>query len=144
MRTRYEHGVHESSHGIDLAPMLDFVVNLLIFFIVAAVFVKESAISMRRPTDADTATQSLAAIIEIQGDGEIVLEGRAIDLRSVRANVETLLANDRKSISIIAQENAPTGVVVAVVDEIHLGGIYDITFSTVPLIAPVAPVASVK
>ena len=43
---------------------------------------------------------------------------------------------DRRSISIVAQENAPTGVVIAVVDEIHLGGIYDITFSTVALIAP--------
>ncbi|MBF8269388.1 MAG: biopolymer transporter ExbD, partial [Gammaproteobacteria bacterium] len=33
---------HESSHGIDLAPMLDFVLNLLIFFIITAIFVKES------------------------------------------------------------------------------------------------------
>jgi biopolymer transport protein ExbD len=115
--------------------MLDFVVNLLIFFIVAAVFVKESDVSMLRPTDADTVKPSLAAIVEIQGDGEIVLDGRAIDLRSVRANVERLLANDRKSVAIVAQENAPTGVVVAVVDEIHLGGIFDITFSTVALIA---------
>jgi biopolymer transport protein ExbD len=135
MRPRYAHGVDESSHGIDLAPMLDFVVNLLIFFIVAAVFVKESAVSMRRPTDADTLNQSLATVIEIRGDGEIVLDGRVIDLRSVRANVESLLANNRKSISIVAQENAPTGAVIAVVDEIHLGGIYDITFTTVALIA---------
>jgi biopolymer transport protein ExbD len=135
MRSRYEHGIHDHSHGIDLAPMLDFVVNLLIFFMVAAVFVKESAVSMRRPTDADAVNPPLAAIVEIRGDGEIVLDGRAIDLRSVRANVERLLANDRKSISILAQENAPTGVVIAVVDEIHLGGIYDITFSTIALIA---------
>jgi biopolymer transport protein ExbD len=135
MRGRYQHGIDESSHGIDLAPMLDFVVNLLIFFVLTAVFAEESAVSMRRPADADTVNPSLAAVIEIRGDGEIVLEGRAIDLRSVRANVERLLANDRKSISIVAQENAPTGVVIAVVEEIHLGGIYDITFSTVALIA---------
>ena len=135
MRLRYEHGAHASTHGIDLAPMLDFVVNLLIFFMVAAVFVKESAVSMRRPADADTVNPSTAAVVVIQGDGEIVLDGRAIDLRSVRANVERLLADDHKSISLVAQENAPTGVVIAVVDEIHLGGIYDITFSTVALIA---------
>ena len=30
------------STGIDLAPMLDFVMNLLIFFIITAVFAKES------------------------------------------------------------------------------------------------------
>jgi biopolymer transport protein ExbD len=135
MRPRYAHAIHESSHGIDLAPMLDFVVNLLIFFIVSTVFVKEFAVSMRRPTDADAVKPSLAAVIEIRDDGEIILDGRPIDLRSVRPNVERLLADDRKSVSIVAQENAPTGVVIAVVDQIHLGGIDDITFTTVALIA---------
>ena len=33
------HFDHEDSTGIDLAPMLDFVLNLLIFFIITAVFV---------------------------------------------------------------------------------------------------------
>ena len=124
------HVLHESSHGIDLAPMLDFVVNLLIFFIVTAVFVKEFAVSMRRPTDSNPVKPSLAAAIEIRDDGEIILDGRVVDLRSVRANVDRLVANDRKSLSIVAQEHAATGVVIAVVDQFHLGGIYDITFST--------------
>jgi biopolymer transport protein ExbD len=45
MRKRRDQGGggHESSTGIDLAPMLDFVINLLIFFI-TAVFVKESGL----------------------------------------------------------------------------------------------------
>jgi len=124
------HVLHESSHGIDLAPMLDFVVNLLIFFIVCAVFVKEFAVSMRRPTDSDAVNSSQAATIEIGNDGEIVMEGRVIDLRSVRPNVDRLVANDRKAVAIVAREDAPTGVVIAVVDQIHLGGIYDIAFST--------------
>jgi biopolymer transport protein ExbD len=34
--------------GIDLAPMLDFVLNLLIFFIITAVFVKELGIEVAR------------------------------------------------------------------------------------------------
>ncbi|MES2626858.1 MAG: biopolymer transporter ExbD, partial [Pseudomonadota bacterium] len=29
-------------HGIDLAPMLDFVLNLLIFFIITTSFIKEA------------------------------------------------------------------------------------------------------
>ena len=36
------------------------------------------------------------------------------------------------SVLINAQECAPAGIVVAVVDEVHLGGIEDITFSTTP------------
>ena len=49
-KRRHVAGDHESSHGIDLAPMLDFVINLLIFFIITAVFVKESGLIVNRPT----------------------------------------------------------------------------------------------
>jgi biopolymer transport protein ExbD len=40
MRLR-RHFKFEEATGIDLAPMLDFVLNLLIFFIITAVFAKE-------------------------------------------------------------------------------------------------------
>jgi biopolymer transport protein ExbD len=131
MRTRYERVVHESSHGIDLAPMLDFTVNLLIFFILTAVCVKEFTIAVRLPAGADAAS-SLAASIGIRDDGEVIIDGRVVDLRSIRANVERMVANDQKSVFVVAQEAAPTGVVVAVVDQVHLGGIYDIAFGTAP------------
>ena len=36
-------------HGIDLAPMLDFVLNLLIFFIITTSFVQEAGIKVSRP-----------------------------------------------------------------------------------------------
>ena len=35
-------------HGIDLAPMLDFVLNLLIFFIITTSFVNEAGVDRRR------------------------------------------------------------------------------------------------
>ena len=41
------HGSDET--GIDLAPMLDFVLNLLIFFIITAVFSKEIGLTVSRP-----------------------------------------------------------------------------------------------
>ena len=131
MRTRLgRYADHPSSHGIDLAPMLDFVVNLLIFFIVTAVFVKESAVTVNRPTDTGSDTQSIVDSIEVHDDGDIVVGGQVVDLRSVRARVENMVANDKKGVLIVAQENAPTGTVVAVLDQIHLAGIDDVTFST--------------
>ena len=51
MRKRFSRVDNEDfGHGIDLAPMLDFVTNLLIFFIITAVFVKESGLLVNRPT----------------------------------------------------------------------------------------------
>ena len=123
----------ESSHGIDLAPMLDFVLNLLIFFIITAVFVKEVGLAVNRPTGGiSTAGGDTGAIpISILANGEIWIEGRVVDLRAVRANIERLYAvNPKNGVLIVAEPGASTGLVVQVVDQVHLGGIYNVTFST--------------
>ena len=132
-KRRSNEGGHESSHGIDLAPMLDFVINLLIFFIITAVFIKESGLEVNRPTSFETQNDQESKSIQIQilETGEVWVDSRAVDVRAVRANVERLSAvNPDSGVLIMAQENAPTGVLVQVVDEVHLGGIYNITFST--------------
>ena len=125
---------HEGSTGIDLAPMLDFVVNLLIFFIITAVFVKESGLTVNRPTSFETPPENQenkTIQIQILENGEVWVDNRAVDVRAVRANVERLSAvNPEAGVLILAQENAPTGTLVQVVDEVHLGGIYNITFTT--------------
>lgn len=124
---------HEGSHGIDLAPMLDFVINLLIFFIITAVFVKEVGVEVNRPTAFEQPEQSDNESIQIQilENGEIWVDNRAVDVRAVRANVERMSAvNPDSGVLILAQARAPTGTVVEVVDQVHLGGIYNITFST--------------
>jgi biopolymer transport protein ExbD len=133
MRIRRHSNSEEHSHGIDLAPMLDFVVNLLIFFIITAVFVKESGLEVNRPTGLNQANDSDSKSISIQilGNGEIWLDNREIDARAVRANIERLSAVDpERGVLVLADDNAPTGTLVEVVDQVHLGGIYNITFST--------------
>lgn len=130
---RHQEQVHESSHGIDLAPMLDFVINLLIFFIITAVFVKESGLDVNRPTSFEQHNENDAKSIQIQvlNNGEIWIDSREVDVRAVRANVERMSAvNPEAGALILANEQAPTGTVVEVIDQVHLGGIYNITFST--------------
>ena len=112
--------------------MLDFVINLLIFFIITAVFVKESGLMVNRPTGFEQQNDEDSKSIQIQvlDDGEIWIDNRVVDVRAVRANVERLSAvNTESGVLVIADELAPTGVVVEVVDQVRLGGIYDITFT---------------
>jgi biopolymer transport protein ExbD len=123
----------ENSTGIDLAPMLDFVTNLLIFFIITAEFVNESAVQVNRPTSFEQESKEDSKSIQVQvlENGEIWVDNRAVDVRAVRANVERMSAvNPDAGVLIIAQDKAPTGVIVSVVDQVHLGGIYNITFTT--------------
>lgn len=65
--------------GIDLAPMLDFVLNLLIFFIITTSFVKEAGTTVNR-AEAATADhkESGNILIAIRPNGEVWMEiGRA-------------------------------------------------------------------
>jgi biopolymer transport protein ExbD len=133
MRTRRVSGVEGESTGIDLAPMLDFVLNLLIFFIITAVFAKELGIQVSRPGSGvgEGSKESKSMIVTIYNTGDIEIEGRIVDVRAVRANVERLSAvNPEIGVLIITGELAPTGVLVQVVDQVHLGGIYNVTFTT--------------
>lgn len=132
MRMRRHNADHESSHGIDLAPMLDFVLNLLIFFIITAIFVKEVGLTVNRPTSFDTSNADGKSInIQILDTGEIFVDNRVVDMRAVRANVERLKAlTPEIGVLILADDGARTGVIMGVVDQVRLGGIANITFST--------------
>jgi biopolymer transport protein ExbD len=132
-KRRHASGVDAEQTGIDLAPMLDFVTNLLIFFIITAVFVKEAGLEVNRPTSFEQPQDEDSKSIQIQilENGEIWVDNRAVDVRAVRANVERLSAvNPDAGVLILAQTRAPTGTLVDVVDQVHLGGIQNITFST--------------
>ena len=126
-----DHG--EGSHGIDLAPMLDFVLNLLIFFIITAIFVKEFGLEVNRPTALNTEPDPNSKSIQIQvlNTGEVFFDNRIVDVRAVRANVERMKAqNPETGALILADDDAKTGVIMAVVDQVRLGGVFNITFST--------------
>ena len=124
------------SHGIDLAPMLDFVVNLLIFFIITAVFVKQAGIEVSRPSRVTTGDEVASKSMVIDEQGEISVDLKPIDLRAVRAHVEQFRATGVTGVVVLADRGAPTGVVVGVADQIRLGGITDITFTTAVLKKP--------
>jgi biopolymer transport protein ExbD len=118
--------------GIDLAPMLDFVMNLLIFFIITAVFAKELGLQVARPSAGGIGAASKEAgslLIEIDEGGEILVSDRIVDIRAVRANVERMHAEKPDNgVMIVANPRAGTGVVVQVVDQVRQGGVSNVSF----------------
>ena len=125
--------MHEEDEGaIDLAPMLDFVLNLLIFFIVTAVFVKEVGITVSRPNAATAAEKKEAGtiLIAINSQGEIMIDKRLVDVRAVRANVERLHAQKPEDpVIVVADKGAHTGILVQVLDQVRLGGVHNVSIA---------------
>ncbi len=119
---------HDEPVEIDLAPMLDFVLNLLIFFIITTSFVKEAGITVDRP-EAMTAEakENGNILIAIRSNGDIWMDKRQVDLREVRPIVERLhVERPEDAVIVIGDKAAPAGVLASVMDEVKLGGIKDV------------------
>ena len=122
---------NDEESEVNVAPMLDVVFIMLIFFIVTASFVKESGIDVTRP-DAATAErkQRASILIAISKNNEVWIQKRRIDVRAVRANVERLLAeNPQGSVVIQADEKSENGLFVKVMDQARLAGAQSIAIA---------------
>lgn len=116
---------------LDMTPMLDIVFIMLIFFIVTTSFVKESGVTVSTP-QADTAAQQDNAniFIAITADGEVWVDRRPVDPRSVRAIVARLHAdNPEGSVIIQSDEEASTRMLVEVMDQVRLAGVEGIAIA---------------
>ena len=129
MRRKRQRNTEESD--IDITPMMDVVFIMLIFFIVTATFVKESGIDVTRP-DAQTATKQnrVGILVAINEYNEIWINRREVDINAVRANIERLHAENPQGGDVIqADQNAQTGTLVEVMDQIRLAGVQAISIA---------------
>jgi biopolymer transport protein ExbD len=111
--------------------MLDVVFIMLIFFIVTTSFIKETGIDVNRPS-ADTAEKKERGniLIAINANGEIWMNKRKIDVRSVRANVERAHAeNPEGSVVITADKESKTDTLIQVMDQARLAGVQNVSIA---------------
>ncbi|MFT5314822.1 MAG: biopolymer transport protein ExbD [Candidatus Krumholzibacteriia bacterium] len=116
---------------INMGPLVDMVFLLLIFFVVTTSFVKETGIDVQRSTASTAEVKERGNILlGVNTDGEIYLEGKRIDVRSVRAHIERALAEDPEAgVVIVADKNSNTGVVVQAMDQCRLAGAQNVSLA---------------
>ena len=122
------HAEESGETGIDLAPMLDFVLNLLIFFIITTSFVKEAGVEVTR-ADAETAVHREKGniLIAIRPNGEIWMDRQQVDIRGVRPMIERLhVERPDDSVIIVADKASRTGLLASVMDAVRAGGIPEV------------------
>ncbi len=114
----------ESGVEIKIGPLIDMVFLLLIFFVVTTSFVKEAGIDVQRSTASTAEIKEMGNImIGVTQDGDIYMEGKRVDLRSVRPLLERALAEDPESgVVVVADKRSDTGSVVKVMDQCRLAG----------------------
>ena len=116
---------------INMAPLIDMIFILLIFFLVTTSFVRETGIEVRKPAAATAeALEKESILIGIDGNGKIHMENREVGLLSVRALVKEALRRRDMPVIIIADRETRTRVLVDVIDECKLAGARKISLAS--------------
>lgn len=124
----------DQTSEVDMTPMLDIVFIMLIFFIVTTSFVKESGITIDRPNKVPETDMIVtpSMVIQINELEDVFFAGRLILQDAVQANVEVALSNNPKVVILVkVDEEAGTGILVNVVDQVKLAGVVQVTVSRI-------------
>lgn len=116
---------------IDLAPMLDVVFILLIFFIATASFVADTGVEVERPQAASAVpTRGVRILVAIAADGGIWIDGQPTDAHRLHRRIEALRAqNPHGSLLIRADAHSSALALVRVLDAARAAGIDDAALS---------------
>ena len=123
------------SASMQLAPMIDIVFLLLIFFIVTWQFTRsETELSVSVPTaqeGADPDRQKGEITISILTDGTIRVEGSTVDLDQLLAKLAPIAAAfENQPVRIRGDGGVEYQRIVEVIDTCQKAGIWNISFAT--------------
>jgi biopolymer transport protein ExbD len=121
--------------GMQLAPMIDIVFLLLIFFIVTWQFSRsETELSVSVPTaeeGADPERQRGEIIINVLGDNSIRVEGSAVDLTQLHEKLAAIAKQfENQPVRIRGDGKVAYQRIVEVIDTCQKAGIWNISFAT--------------
>jgi len=122
---------HTEDAEINITPMLDIVFIMLIFFIVTTSFTKETGAAITKPLAEQAASlRNGTILIGIKPNDDIWMSKRLIELREVRAMVETARAeNPKGSVVVVADKGSRIGTVTRVMDQVKMAGVRGIAIS---------------
>jgi len=117
---------------VNLAPLMDLVFILLIFFVVTATFTRDTGINVNRPQASwSDSIDPLSLRVAITSSGAIYVEGRPMDMPTLRDRVERLVTEDPEaSVILIADRELTAGRLVEVLDAARMAGAKNVAVAT--------------
>src|SRR6187401_3441968 len=131
MRFRRTLAEPEEPVELNLIPLIDIIMFLLIFFISTTSFIEEPGVTVDKPQAASAhQLEKNSIIFAVTPDGKVAYGGKEIGLGAVRPTVKRLCAKEPLPVVIEADEGSRTGILVRVIDEAKLGGAKDVSLAT--------------
>ncbi len=122
--------------GINITPLTDVALVLLVVFMVTATFLgEEEGVDIRLPgASSATARQDVGAImVQVEADGSVTMDGQRVEERLlIPAFRERSEVGGVKQVVIRGDRDASYEAVFAVMDAARLAGLADIALATQP------------
>ena len=126
-----EMSAEDEDSAIDISPLIDCVFILLIFFIVTTTFVEETGVDVDKPQAASSVQlEKNSILIALTAKGEVVYAKRDIGIGGVRSLVKLMTQQEMIPVIIQADAEAPSGMLVRVLDEAKLAGAETVSIAT--------------
>lgn len=113
--------------SIIIVSLVDILTILLIFFVVSTTFKRDQPEVQINLPDAKTATKAPAelerAIVTVDQNDEIKLDGRPIAVDDLEDAVRNLPATRKSSLALQADKKASFGTIIKVMDALKLAGV---------------------
>jgi biopolymer transport protein ExbD len=113
--------------SIIIVSLVDVLTILLIFFVVSTTFKKDQPEVQINLPESKTATSKPAelehAIVSVDQNDEVKLDGRSISIDELEGAVRQLPAQRKSSLALQADKKASFGMIVKVMDALKLAGV---------------------
>ncbi len=132
MRFRRTLAEPDESIELNLIPLIDIIMFLLIFFISTTSMMQEKGLSVDKPqsSPSNSSGENTSIILSVAPDGKVSHEGKEIGLSGVRPTVKRLCAEVAKPVVIQVNEKSRSGMMIRIIDEARMGGAKDVSVAS--------------
>jgi biopolymer transport protein ExbD len=124
------HSRFETTH-IDMVPMVDCIMVLLIFLMISSSFVSDPGVEVQKPDVNGTATgDQTALLVAISADNRVFFDGQEIRTDQVAAVLKQASIGRSPSLIIRGDRVSDLGVFAVVYTEAKKSGIQHVQFAT--------------
>jgi len=118
--------------NIDIAPLVDVIFLLVIFFAVSTTFLESSGLKLQLPESSATTEREVKEIaVFLAADGTVVFDDETVTHEQLGERLrQTLSETERKIVVLRADSGTPHGKVVEIMDLIKDSGAEALTVAT--------------
>ncbi|MEY2558500.1 MAG: biopolymer transport protein ExbD [Verrucomicrobiota bacterium] len=113
--------------SIIIVSLVDILTILLIFFVVSTTFKKDQPeVQINLPdskTAANAATEVEHAIVSVNENDEVRLDGQVVNVEELESAVKNLAPTRRSALALQADKKASFGTIIKVMDALKLAGV---------------------